>query len=951
MMREGDEMIEEFEELQSHEEDDEEDDEDEEDYIISNSVSSLFLSRNQHNYHQPNHILPINSSPTSSRLQSVVDTLVSTLSFLRHPSDSQSTRKPVNTSIISIRLLALISLGLSTFGVLLYLVGKPSNYYSSSTSYSDRFRNYQNASSSSHSGKRLISWDDYNRFQPYTHTIDWLTEAGDGVYSEIALDGILLTDLNSNSKRYLIRTKDLIDNEGNRVSPSKFTVSSDLRYVMIPNTIKKQWRYSSFGIYWIFDTEQKTVTSLHSQRSNSDPQISIAQWSPTGHSIAYVFRNDIYLITNPQRSSDPLRLTKTGTSTIFNGVCDWVYEEEVFSDSTALWWSPDSRKIVWLSSDESEVRDYQLTVYNPSTTAGRVTPYKNKKFMKYPKPGYENPIVALRMFDLDGYERSLASGNGKKVEVDDFIRELKLDGAIEDKERIIMEVAWVSDDELIVREINRIATIEKTGYFRFDNSAMSNVSKDRGHEVLGKVVMDLDYTKIDGGWAEPGQFIRPITPVNSKHDFEPGYLDIRIDPQGYRHVAYFSPSDSDRPIFLSSGQWEVDEKILAVDLDRRLVYFIGANPSTERHLYSVRLPDREELKGLRNMKGESEGRNRNGISKVTDGVGYYSAEFSGLGGFYLLSYSGPDVPWQKLIKVDDHSFDNMIEENVGLKRSLQEFDLPAINYRTVKNSIGQDMNVREILPVDMDFSGRTKYPVLFRVYGGPNSQMASKRFGIDWNDYLSSALSYIIVNIDGRGTGFRGRSFRVGVRNRLGELESLDMSTAAKFYAKLKYVDPDRIGIWGWSYGGYLTCKTAESYSSVFSMALAVAPVTDWRYYDSIYTERYMSTPHLNKIGYERSAVSRIDGFKNLSFSLAHGSADDNVHFLNSAELLDRLTYSKNHDFQFRLFIDSDHSIRTRGAHDELMRWMTDYLILKWGDGREPKPEVIKRPIFNYRKK
>lgn len=226
-----------------------------------------------------------------------------------------------------------------------------------------------------------------------------------------------------------------------------------------------------------------------------EPRISIAVWSPTGHSIAYVIDNDIYLITSPDQVHSPLRLTTTGAPTIFNGICDWVYEEEVFSASEALWWSPDSKKLVWLSLDESKVPIYELNTYNPTSQIGNTTPFPRKTHMKYPKPGFSNPIVSVAVFDLEAHRQAM--GNNP---VSESISQLKLDSEFDDNDRIVMEVAWVSAHELIVRQINRIATREKTGYFDLSGLATSRSVSPSSH---GRVVMDVDYVKFDGGWSEP----------------------------------------------------------------------------------------------------------------------------------------------------------------------------------------------------------------------------------------------------------------------------------------------------------------------------------------------------------------------------------------------------------------------------------------------------------------
>jgi len=211
--------------------------------------------------------------------------------------------------------------------------------------------------------------------------------------------------------------------------------------------------------------------------------------------------------------------------------------------------------------------------------------------------------------------------------------------------------------------------------------------------------------------------------------------------------------------------------------------------------------------------------------------------------------------------------------------------------------------------------------------------MVSARWERDWHHYLACSLKYIVVVVDGRGTGYKGRKLRNPVRKNLGEYEVRDQLNAARLWASKRYVDARRIGIWGWSYGGFMSSKVIEANAGIHSLAMAVAPVTSWRLYDSVYTERYMDTPQNNPGGYVNASISNVEGFKNVDFLLAHGSGDDNVHFANSAHLLDMFTAARIRRFRFRMFTDSDHSINKRGAYRELHEWMTSFLVEHWGTG------------------
>ena len=274
-----------------------------------------------------------------------------------------------------------------------------------------------------------------------------------------------------------------------------------------------------------------------------------------------------------------------------------------------------------------------------------------------------------------------------------------------------------------------------------------------------------------------------------------------------------------------------------------------------------------------------------------------------------------------------------MEDNRDLARVSSAFVMPSSVYYNITIN-GTIISVRESRPHDFDATGRSRYPVLVNVYGGPNSQMVQQKWQrTNWHDYLACEMGYLVVTIDGRGTGFRGREYRNPITSKFGTYEALDVTEAAGQVARLPYVDEKRIGVWGWSFGGYLTSKLIERDSGIFNLGMSVAPVTSWRFYDSIYTERYMKTPSLNSDGYDEASVHVTDGFRHSHFLLAQGSGDDNVHFENSAHLLDLLTAQKVRGFRFRMFTDSDHSMSVRGAYQELHEYMLKFLTEKWGPG------------------
>ncbi|GBE89421.1 Probable dipeptidyl-aminopeptidase [Sparassis crispa] len=762
-------------------------------------------------------------------------------------------------------------------------------------------------------GTRHITMDHVfnGTFNAQSQGILWVPEAGDGVFATTKDGHIVLVDLKTNTTKNLVSFTDFRDEHGHLLNWVDWKLSSDMKYMLIKVDYVKQWRHSSFGNYYVHELDTKTTFPLTSV--TNPPIVAYAKWSPTGQSIAYVANNDLYVIESPSPHASAIRVTASGNASLFHGVPDWVYEEEVFSADYALWWSPDASKIAFLRFDETAVDEYTYPIYNPTEDANAVVPYPKHVNMKYPKPGYNNPLVSVHVFQMDQYLNDIHAGYYSPTALAGASLELNWDSRQPANNSIIQEVVWIADTTLLVKEVNRAG--DNGTVVLFD---LVTEPKSRGQVVrkLGK-----KGEQGDEGWIDAMQTVYPI-PAKLSPDGSPSYLDIIPTSSGYNHIALFSPANSTTPHFLTSGNWEVTDTILAVDANRTLVYFQGANPSsTERHIYSVQLPT---IKSSGAPK----------LTSLTDTTSpaYYEANFSPEGGFYLLTYRGPQVPWQQIVQPGNHDFNYVLTENPQLNDTLRQFEMPIVTHSTI-DSDGYELNTFEMRPPRMDSSGRTKYPVLFRVYGGPSSQLVNYMYGHDWHDFVACSLQYIVVIVDGRGTGYKGRKLRNPVKDNLGYWETVDQINAAKVWAAKNYVDPKRVGIWGWSYGGFMSSKVVEADAGIHSLAIAVAPVTSWRLYDSIYTERYMNLPAVNPAGYVTASISNVTGFQDVEYLLAHGTGDDNVHFANSAHLIDMFTKAKVRNFSFRMFTDSDHGINRRGANRELYEYMTEFLVERWGKG------------------
>lgn len=665
------------------------------------------------------------------------------------------------------------------------------------------------------------------------------------------------------------------------VSPHEVWPSPDHKRVLIQSDYEKNFRHSSFGRYWIFDVATQKGQPL--DPANIHGRVQTASWSPNSDAVVFTRNNNMYI---RYLDSDVVQaITIDGGPETFYGVPDWVYEEEVFAGSSVTWWSGDGKYVAFLRTDESKVPVYPVQYYFSRPSGKQPKPgeerYPETNLIKYPKAGAPMSVVSLQIYDLG------------KSEV--FSVPIKDDFA--DDDRLITEVLWAGETgKLLVRSTNRESDVLKL--ILIDAVART-----------GKTVRERDVYKMDGGWFEVSEtttFIpNNVDSEDRKAYLRPhdGYIDTVIH-NGYDHLAYFAPLDNPTPRLLTEGDWEVVKAPSGVDLTWNLVYFMATRKdSKERHLYSVDINEGPE--SIKAVDEENE-------------ISYYDASFSSEAGYVLSSYKGPGIPWQKIKATPGNkisSLDITIEENKELAELAAKTELPIEVYSTIEVD-GFPLNVVERRPPHFD--PKKKYPVLFYLYNGPGFQEVDRRFhGGNFQTYVASSLDYIVVTVDGRGTGFLGRKHRCIIRGNIGYWEAHDQIAVAKNFAARKYVDAEKIAIWGWSYGGFMTLKVLETDAGeTFKYGMAVAPVTDWRFYDSVYTERYMHTPQHNPEGYNNASISNMTALsQNVKFLVMHGYSDDNVHFQNTLQLLDKLDQANVRNYDVHVFPDSDHSIYFHNAN------------------------------------
>jgi dipeptidyl-peptidase-4 len=374
---------------------------------------------------------------------------------------------------------------------------------------------------------------------------------------------------------------------------------------------------------------------------------------------------------------------------------------------------------------------------------------------------------------------------------------------------------------------------------------------------------------------------------------------------GYNHI-YHIGEDGKIKKQITKGDWDVTE-FYGIDEEEGTLYYQSAEESPlERAIYRI------------SLKGKNK-------QKLSPQNGWNSAAFSDGFKFFIHTHSTKDKPNYETLHSSNGEMIRELQNNEALNEKLNQYVLSDKEFFEFDAEDGVTLNGYMIKPTDFDEN--KEYPVLMFVYGGPGSQTVKNQYD-GFNHFWYQTLAdqgYIIVSVDNRGTGARGRDFRTVTYEELGKYETQDQIAAAKYLASLPYVDGERVGIWGWSYGGYMSSLCLTKGAEQFKMAIAVAPVTNWRFYDSIYTERYMNTPQENASGYDdNSPINHVDKMEG-AYLLVHGSADDNVHVQNTMRMVNALV-AANKQFDMFVYPDKNHGIYGGNTRYHLYHKMTDFV-------------------------
>ncbi len=536
--------------------------------------------------------------------------------------------------------------------------------------------------------------------------------------------------------------------------------------------------------------------------------------------------------------------------------------EEEFSFDNGLYWSPDGRKIAYYYFDESKVKQFQLAMYDGL--------YPSQYEFKYPKAGEDNSVVQVFVYELSS-KRTSAFDTG--IDTDIYLPRIK----------------WTNDpDVLMVTRMNRLQNKLELMIGDFDETRPNNTG------VRTKVI-----------YSEESETYIDITDNLIFLSDNKSFL-WSSEKDGYNHLYRINLKDGSSSQ-LTSGKWDVTE-LVGVDEENKLIYYLSAEESPmERDLFTIKL-------------------NGSSKKKISTRKGQNEVAFSKGFKYYINYHSDANSPYYITLNNSTGEELKTLKDNQRVKDAMNKYGFVEKEFIKIKTKEGIELNAYMMKP--QEFKETHQHPVFMHVYGGPGINTVHDAWGgqnFAWFQLLTQK-GYIVVSVDARGTGYRGRDFKHCTYLQLGKYETEDQIAAAKWLGDLPYVDKNRIGIFGWSYGGYMSSLCITKGVGTFKSAIAVAPVTNWRYYDNIYTERFMRTPQENGENYDvNSPINHIAELQG-NYLLVHGSADDNVHYQNTMEMINALV---NANKQFDLFIypNKNHGIYGGNTRLHLYNKMTNFIL------------------------
>lgn len=608
-----------------------------------------------------------------------------------------------------------------------------------------------------------------------------------------------------------------------------------------------------------------TIQSRKLERLSDGGAQQVPTWSADGTQIAFVRDNNIYLVKLLYDNAES-QVTKDGKfNEVINGIPDWVNEEE-FGFSRALCFNADGTMICWLRYDESKVKTYALQLFRGAKPAlDEFADYPGEYSYKYPKAGTANSVVSAWSYDIKSHK-------ARRLQVP-----LPADGYMP---RI---VPTADAQKVIVYTMNR------------HQSELSLYSVNPSSTVAQLLIQEK----------------------NSKYVKEEAMAGIRI---GKNSILFPSDRNGYLNLYVYNMNGQLMRQVGNGSFDMTDVYgYDEASGDVYYQAASINAHDRQVFVAHKNGKTE----------RLSDQDGWNTAIFSGDYRYFINTWSDYNTPFVYTIRNNGGKILATLLDNSELKRKASAYGWTKKEPFSFTTSEGVKLDGWMVKPADFDAA--KKYPVIMYQYSGPASQQVVNSWragsmgqGGAFDHYLAQQ-GFVVVCVDGRGTGGRGSEFEKCIYLRLGDLESKDQVEAALWLGKQSFVDKNRIGIWGWSFGGFNTLMSMSEGRGVFRAGVAVAPPTNWKYYDTVYTERYMQTPKENPDGYAVNPIERAARLHG-ALLICHGTSDDNVHPQNTFEYAEALVQADK-DFQEIYYTNRNHGISGGNSRNHLLRQIVNFFV------------------------
>jgi len=680
-----------------------------------------------------------------------------------------------------------------------------------------------------------------------------------------------------------------------------YKISSDEKFMVVQYEMQQVYRHSFTAKCYVVDLQNHKITYI-------PERMRYPTLSPDNKRIAYVKNNNVFIYD--LLAAEETQITTDGEENkIINGAVDWVYEEE-FTMDNGMRWSPSGNFLAFYHFDESKVKEFSMDIFNSKAL------YPTQTHWKYPKAGEDNAKVDVHIYSLNDNQTRIAKTNSER-------------------DQYLPRIQWTQTDQFL--SIQRLNRWQNHWELLFCNPLNGDCNL-----ILEEV--DSAYVEITDNLTfipKTTQFIYSSEKSGFNHLYLHDYSECiekgNVSPNCAATQRYSKA--------ITAGNFDVIRFLGYVDATKSIVYSSSEQSMIDDHVYSV------GLNGKGKKRLTEPGFNYN-VSLGPNAI-YYTESRSNNSNLPVVEHriKRMDGKWSKDVELNSAWSEKMKSLNLGQVKfdeyatdtsvtgywKSEFWHLAAQNGWDAKTAIAQYEIHQQLLNKQItysiyppNFDTSKKYPVLMFVYGGPGSNQVRNQFGsrnFFYHQYLASQ-GYLISVVDNRGTGRKGAIFKKSTYLELGLLESTDHAYAAKQMAKLSYVDSSRIGIWGWSFGGYMSSSAITKHSDVFKAAVAVAPVTHWKFYDNIYTERYLRRPIDNPLGYENnSPLNFTDGIKG-NYLLVHGTGDDNVHWQNSAEMINAMIKS-GAKYDSEVYPNRNHGIGDKAASYHLYRRMTNFILEK----------------------